>query len=144
MDKILFPKFPASSRPKISIRSVRHHLSKIKVNKSNSPGDIPAKVIKEFASFLCVPPSDIINCSLKSGIWPRIYKREYITPIPRQYPTETKKMLRPISILFNFNKIFTKIISKMVISDMKIKMDPQLFANQKNLGINHYLVRLLH
>ena len=32
----------------------------------------------------------------------------------------------------------------MVISDMKHKMDPKQFGNQKHLGIQHYLIRLLH
>ena len=37
-----------------------------------------------------------------------------------------------------------KIISEMVISDMKPKLDPKQFGDQKHLGIQHYLVRLVH
>ena len=37
-----------------------------------------------------------------------------------------------------------EIISEMVIADMKPNLDPKQFGNQKNLGIQHYLVRLLH
>ena len=32
----------------------------------------------------------------------------------------------------------------MVMSDMKPKFDPKQFGNQKHLGIQHYLVRLIH
>ena len=37
-----------------------------------------------------------------------------------------------------------EIISEMEISDMKDTLDPSQYGNQKNLSIQHYLVRLLH
>ena len=101
-------------------------------------------MIKEFAMYLCVPLTDVINSGLKAGHWPRYYKRETITPTPKQNPPETMEFLRPIANLLNFNKIMEKIISEMVISDMKDKLDPSQFGNQKNTSIQHYLVRLLH
>ena len=56
------------------------------------PGDIPARVIKEFSLFLCVPMADVINCGLRVGHWPKTYKRETITPTPKQYiPQKTEK-----------------------------------------------------
>ena len=65
-------------------------------------------------------------------------------PIPEQYPPENCEMLRPISVLYNFNKIMEEIISEMVITDIKPNLDPKQFGNQKHLSIQHYLVRLLH
>ena len=43
------------------------------------PGDIPARIIIEFALFICVPMADIINNGVKRGQWPKFYKRETIT-----------------------------------------------------------------
>ena len=40
-------------------------LSKIKTNKATVPGDLPARLIKEFAAYMAEPFTDIINCSLK-------------------------------------------------------------------------------
>ena len=37
-----------------------------------------------------------------------------------------------------------RIVSEFVISDMKSKLDPAQFGNQKHTSIQHYLVRLLH
>ena len=37
-----------------------------------------------------------------------------------------------------------KIVSEMIISDMKESLDPAQFGNQKHTSIQHYLVRLLH
>ena len=100
------------------------YLRNIKTNKSTAPGDIPPRIIKEFAFYLSIPLSNIINAGLRVGHWPKIYKRETITPIPKQFPPETRDMLRPIANLCNFNKIMEKIISEMVISDMTPKLDP--------------------
>ena len=53
-------------------------------------------------------------------------------------------MLRPIANVLNFNKIMEKIVAEMVISDMKDKLDPSQYGNQRHTSIQHYLVRLLH
>lgn len=47
--------------------------------------------------------ANIINTGLSVGQWPKIYKKETITPIPKQYPPESMEMLRPN--LPNLNKI---------------------------------------
>ena len=143
-DDIDIPLFNRSSIPQYKPHEIRKYLQKIKTNKSTAPGDIPAKIIKEFACFICIPMANIINTGLSVGQWPKIYKKETITPIPKQYPPESMEMLRPISNLPNLNKIMEKIICEMVISDMKKSLDPSQYGNQKHLSIQHYLVRLLH
>ena len=143
-DEISFPPFPSSSIPEISCEKVKYYLKNIKVNKSNAPGDIPAKILKEYADFLCVPITDMLNESIQSGQWPKIFKTETVTPAPKQFPPENCEMLRPIANLFNIDQIMEKIVAEMVIDDMKAKFDPKQFGNQQHLGIQHYLVRLLH
>ena len=88
--------------------------------------------------------ANIINTGLKIGHWPKIYKNETITPIPKQHPPETKEMLRPISNLVNLNKVMEKIVSELVISDISGSLDPAQYGNQKHKSIQHYLVRMLH
>ena len=143
-NQIRIPPFFQSSVPQYKPHQIRKYLEGIKTNKSTAPGDIPAKIIKEYSQFLCVPFSDVINTGLKVGHWPRQYKKETITPKPKQSPTETTEMLRPIANLCNLNKIMEKIISEMVVADMQEKLDPSQYGNQKHTSIQHYLVRLLH
>ena len=116
----------------------------MKVRKATAPGDIPLSVIKEFAQYLCIPLCDILNTSIQSGQWPKLYKTEAITPVPKQYPPETCDMLRPISILYSFNKIMESLIGEMIVSDMKATFDVSQFGNQKKTSIQHYLIRMLH
>ena len=141
-EKITIPQFPKS--PQFKPHTIRKYLQNIKTNKSTAPGDIPARIIKEFEEYLCILAADIAGSGLRVGHWPKYYKRETITPTPKQYPPETREMLRPIANLCNLNKIMEKIVSEMVILDMKDKLDPSQFGNQKNLSIQHYLIRLLH
>ena len=37
-----------------------------------------------------------------------------------------------------------KLIGDMITSDMKAKLDPSQFGNQKDISIQHYLLRMLH
>ena len=98
-ESIKIPPFSSSSIPHYKPFQIRKYLEKIKTNKSTAPGDIPAKIIKEFAHSLCVPFTDIINSGFKVGHWPRTYKREFITPTPKQLPAEDREMLHLIANL---------------------------------------------
>ena len=138
------PPFIKNQIPFVSRQKIRKYLEKIKTNKATAPGDIPAKIVKYFAAYICIPLANLFNACLQAGHWPLLYKCEYITPVPKQIPTPMMNMLRPISILFLFDKIFQKIITDWIISDMKEKMDKSQFGNQKHLSIQHYLVRMVH
>ena len=102
------------------------------------------KLVREFAGSICVPLCDIINSSLKKGHWALCYKKEVITPIPKQYPVLKVGMLRPISALLCFNKVQEMAICQMIASDMAEHLDPTQYGNRKRTGIQHYLIRMLH
>ena len=106
--------------------------------------DIPVKILKEFAQYLCIPLCDIINSSLIQGKLAKSYKKEVITHIPREHPVITMEMLRPISSLLSFNKVQEMIIVEMVVSDMMPNLDPTKYGNRKKTSLSHYLIRLLH
>ena len=102
------------------------------------------KILKEFALEICVPLADIINCSLMNGHWALCFKKEVITPIPKEYPVLTIDMLRPISSLLSFNKVQEMAVCEMIASDMAARLDPTQYGNRKRTGIQHYLVRMIH
>ena len=107
-DDINIPDYDISSVPIILPSKVKSTLESIKINKSSPPGDVPPKLIKEFASELSVPFCEIINSSIKLGQWPDLYKREYVTPVPKVYPPHDINDLRNISGLLNFDKVASK------------------------------------
>ena len=116
----------------------------MKTNRAVPPGDIPPNLIKLFAKELATPLCHIINSSIRDGVWGKIYKSESVTPIPKVYPPQTIDDLRNISGLLTFDKIAEKMIAELIISDMRNKLDPAQFANQKDLSLQHYLIKMIN
>ena len=91
-------------------RKVWKKLSVMKICTSTREGDAPAKLYKLFAAYLAEPLTSILNCSIKTGQYPDIWKIEVATPIPKAYPTTKLTYLRNISGLLNSDKIFETLL----------------------------------
>ena len=139
-EDIAVPFFSEEEIPKFTTKEVELVLNEIDAKKSNVNGDFPVKLLKKFSKYLAVPIRDLLNSSIKQGIWPEILKMEIVTPVPKQYPPKSVEHLRNISGLLNLDKIGEKLISRLMISDMKKNIDPSQFANQKGISIQHYLI----
>ena len=137
------PDISPNTTPQFYPRQILKYLNKIKTNKATIPGDIPAQIVKWCSKALCIPISHMINHNIKTGSWPDSYKTELITPIVKQTPVELLEQLRPISNLPICDKIQEAVISDMVISDMKAKLDPSQYGNQRSTSIQHYLVKMM-
>ena len=107
-------------------------------------GDVPIKLIDEFAVEIATPLAHILNVCLMDGVYPDIYKVESVTPAPKVFPPPKIKDLRKISGLFNCAKVFDKIIGEYIIEDMAPTRDPAQYGNEKKISIQHYLIKMLH
>ena len=141
---ISVPPFTTQDVPVFQPAQVWFGLNKLHTNRATVPGDFPAKLCKTFAAYLAEPLTDIMNTSVRRGEYPNIYKFEVSTPVPKVYPTQSTAQLRNISGLFNFDKIFEKLLAEMMISDMSNNLDPAQYGNQKGLSIQHYLINMIH
>ena len=119
-------------------------IKKMRKNACTIKGDLPMKVISEFADDLTLPLSHIINSSLQQGKYPNIWKKEIVTPAAKVFPPEKLKDLRKISGLLNFSKIMDNILSEFLIEDMAASRDLAQYGNEKGLSVQHYLVKMLH
>ena len=88
--------------------------------------------------------TSILNCSIKTGQYPDIWKVEYATPIPKAFPTSKLTHLRNISGLLNSDKIFETLLAEMIMSDIEKKLDPSQYGNRKGKSINHYLINMIN
>ena len=52
--------------------------------------------------------------------------------------------MRNISGLLTADKVFEKLLSEMMISDMKSTADKAQFGNEKQTSIQHYLIKMIH
>ena len=119
-------------------------IKSMKKKASTVPGDIPWRIISEFSVELAFPLSNIYNSASLAGVWPRIWKFEYITPVPKVFPPETTDELKKISGTKNFSKVFEALVADPILEDMEPKMDQSQFGNTKGLSIQHYLVKFVN
>ena len=82
--------------------------------------------------------------SFTQGIYPNLWKLEFVTPVPKVYPPETLSDLRKISGLFNLSKITDKIIAEIIAEDMSSSRDKAQYENLKKVSIQHYLIKMVH
>ena len=143
-DDVIFPPFSDNDVPQFSPARVWFELRKLNPNKSTVPGDFPVKLTKHFAAYLAEPLTDILNTSIKRGEYPNIYKVELSTPVPKAHPTVKTSHLRNISGLFHFDKVIEKLLAELIISDIQENLDPSQYGNQRQMSIQHYLVKMLH
>ena len=144
INEINFPHYNKQDIPIVSVKTVENHLKRLKTNKATTINDIPPKILKLSAPHIAVPLTNLINSSIKDGTWPDIFKEEIVTPVPKTFPVKTVEDLRNISGLLTLDKVVEKIIGEMIIEDMKAKLDRIQYANQKGIGINHYLINMLN
>ena len=142
--KIEIQPFSEDDIPQFKKSEIKSKPDEINPKKSVPKGDIPPKLIKYFSEEFSTPLMEIINSSIKKGIWPKMWKKEHVTPVPKKFPTQLVKNLRSISGLMTFNKILEKLIAELIISDIKEKTDPSQYGNQHGRSIQHYLINMIH
>ena len=85
-EDINFEQFSEDSIPQFTKEEIHCFLENVKTKKSSVIGDIPAIVIKECAQHLCVPMTNIINRSIKTGTWANIYNKKQLHQSLRSSP----------------------------------------------------------
>ena len=143
-EDIVVPDFCESTIPTFTPQQVQEKLEKIKTNKSVPPNDIPPKIIKMFAAEISIPLSDIVNASMRLGAWSKLYKAEMVTPVPKCFPPKSPDELRNISGLLTFDKVSEQLVAELIISDMANLLDKSQYANQKDLSLQHYLIKMIN
>ena len=111
--------------------------------KSLGHDDFPHRILKEFAPELATPFCDIINCALKTGIFPAAYKKAEIVPIPKINPPRSLSDLRPISKTPIGGKMIEKALMSELEKDIEGKLDNTQYGNCKGSSTTHYLVKLM-
>ena len=143
-DEIDIPNLSTSKAcPLFEPFQVYQKIVKMKKKSSTVQGDIPWRIILEYAVELSSPLSNIFNSATLDGVWPDIWKVEYVTPAPKVFPPNNMDDLRKISGTKNNSKILEALLSEYMIKDMSSSMDPSQYGNVQGLSIQHYLVKMV-
>ena len=74
--------------------------------KSMVKGDIFPDLVTKFVDFLALPLSSIYNAITSSRVWPRIWKQEFVTSIPKTSMPTSVNDLRNISCTMLPSKVY--------------------------------------
>ena len=142
-EHISFESAPQKQITPIEPWDVHRMISESKSGSSTVKGDVPIKIVKEFGLFLAEPISNIWKRCISHGEYPKRWKIENVTPVPKSYPPKSLKDLRKISGTLNCSKLFEKYLSTMIVEDMKHTADKAQLGGKKKLSIQHLLVKLV-
>jgi hypothetical protein len=115
-------------------------LKRLNNTKSTLPIDIPARLRKEVAVELARPLTDIINSCLAEGVYPALWKREWVSPIPKVKEPEVLKDVRKVASTSDYNKVLESVIKDYITEDIAHNLDPKQFGGKKGHGTEHMLV----
>ena len=105
---------------------------------------MPPKVKKEFGVELASPVADIFNSINKSGEYPKQWKTEFVTPIPKASPPQTLDDLRNISLTADLSRDYDQFLVQWLLPYIKPRFDPGQFGGLKGGSIVQYLVVFFH
>ena len=133
----------AEKKLKIVSEFDTYRLLKKYYKKSLGPGDLPQKILIEFAPELSTPFCNIINCAIQSNIFPDAYKKAEIIPIPKQNPPRSLSDLRGISKTPIGGKMIENVMVCELEGDTKGKINDTQYGNCKGSSTTHYLLKLM-
>ena len=126
--------------PQLHEYEVAARVRKFKKPRSTVPGDIFPQLVTQFADFLAVPLTDIYNCITVTREWPKCWKREYVTIIPKKSSPETLGDLRNISCTLLASKIYESYVLDWM--KLEVSLRSNQYGGVKGLGTDHLLVNL--
>ena len=134
---------PAEKPPQVEEFQVYHRLKRLKKTKSTLPIDLPEKLRLACSVELAGPITDIINTSLTQSQYPKLWQKEWVTPVPKVTHPQEIKDLRKISCTSDFSKLYEGFLKEWIIEDIYDKLDIGQYGGQKGTGTEHMIVCLL-
>ena len=134
---------PAPPPPQVTEYDVYLRLVRLKKTRSTLPLDIPDKIRQECAALLSGPLSTIINNSLNQSIYPKLWKQEWTTPVPKiPNPIEISD-LRKIAGTSDYSKLYEGFLKDWIMEDIWGNIDIGQFGGLPGTGTEHLLVCLV-
>ena len=82
----------------------------------------------------------IFNASFSSGLFPKLWKVSYVSPVPKTTPVTCDDDLRPISLTPCISKVQEDFAVKWLIEDVQSEIDPQQFGSLKGSSTTYCLL----
>ena len=127
--------------PSLTPGEVEEMLKGAKKTKSMVIGDIYPKLINLVASYISVPIADIYNSVLMDFVWPKVWKREYVTTIPKKSIPQDFSDLRNISCTLFVSKVFEAFVLRHAKEEISLKHNQ--YGGIKGCSTTHMIVEII-
>ena len=94
----------------LTVQEVEEKMKQSKKKPSALPGDINCRLYDQYPEMLAVPVTNIFNSIICSGVWPELWKREYVTIIPKIPSPQEASECRNISCTNFLSKLFESFV----------------------------------
>ena len=125
---------------KVTAKMVENEILKGKKPKSRVEGDIFVNVLVSNIKLLSPTIAKIYNRIVVTGTWPRAWKIEHVTVIPKGNVPEDPSKCRNISCTNFLSKVFERIVFKYAKQQVTPKTNQ--FGGEKGCSTNHFLAEL--
>jgi len=109
--------------------SIQSKLANISIFKSPGPDQIPNWFLRDFSAHLAEPVCCIFNTSLRTGIFPQLWKQANVIPVLKvQPPGSIESDLCPISLIPTLSKLLESYVGKWIMNHILPKLDNNQFG----------------
>ena len=94
---------------------VKKYINKIGLKKATGLDNLSPKILRMTSDVLAKPITNIVNCMVKTSVFPDVLKIARVTPVHKKNDTLTIENYRPVSILPAISKVFERTIGEQLI-----------------------------
>jgi hypothetical protein len=137
------PQLPSTcsdNLPSFNVDDVTKALVCSGINKSCGPDGIPGKLLRVAAQAIAEPLCSLFNKCIQEGIFPKIWKKSNIVPVPKHNQASAAKDYRPVALTSLVAKTFEKLLLKFIRPTLT---DDFQFAYRPHRGTEDALAHLL-
>ena len=133
-----------SELPIVADHDVYEKICKQKKPRSSVPGDVPRRIVQEFAPEFATPAGIIFRNITKTGHWPKPWRTEYGTPLQKETNPVSEDQLRIISLTSFFSKVYEQYVMIWLLKYVGKQMDWGQYGGTKGSSISHYMIDLVN
>lgn len=128
----------------VATRDVEKAIKKLKPKSSVGTDDIPPFIIKGCCGLLAPILAHIFNVSLRTSMFPAIWKEAIVVPIHKAGDAGIVSNYRPVSLLCGFAKVFETIMQECLFSHLSKYLTLQQHGFIKGRSVETNLCTFLH
>lgn len=134
------PMGPPRTNETLSPHQVSSRIKHFRKPKSMVPGDVFPQLMTKYCDFFALPLTDLFNEIARSGVWPRIWKTEHVTVIPKVSTPADFGDLRNISCTLLVSKMMESYVLEWVSEEVSVKYNQ--YGGIKGCGASHMIIKL--